>query len=85
MPNPVFEEERLKIRPGDKLLFYTDGIVEQRNSDGVMFGQERLKMSFYETVSQRKSAVLQEVFNEFKGFSKGVNFCDDITMLLLEF
>ena len=85
MPNPVFEEERLKIRPGDKLLFYTDGIVEQRNNDGVMFGQERLKMSFYETVSQRKSAVLQEVFNEFKGFSKGVNFCDDITMLLLEF
>ncbi len=30
------------LRPGDRILSYTDGVVEARNADGVFFGRDQL-------------------------------------------
>lgn len=35
-------EERVKIEEGDRILFYTDGVIETRNDAGEEFGLERL-------------------------------------------
>jgi sigma-B regulation protein RsbU (phosphoserine phosphatase) len=37
-----YEEETVGLRPGDQLIFYTDGITEAQNPAGEMFGVDRL-------------------------------------------
>lgn len=38
-----YEEIRLYLHPGDRVLFYSDGVVEARRPDGELFGFERLR------------------------------------------
>jgi serine phosphatase RsbU (regulator of sigma subunit) len=38
----VYEEETVSLNDGDSLVFYTDGVLEARNSAGELYGFERL-------------------------------------------
>ena len=38
----TFKERQVELQSGDRLLLYSDGLVEQSNSDGTQFGEERL-------------------------------------------
>jgi serine phosphatase RsbU (regulator of sigma subunit) len=37
-----------QLQPGDRIIFFTDGVVEERLEDGVQFGEQRLR-EFIET------------------------------------
>ena len=39
----VYKEMPLDLKPGDALIFYTDGIVECKDKNGEMLGYDRLK------------------------------------------
>ena len=41
-PDSKYEEQIITLVPGDLIVFYTDGIVERRNSDGEEFGLRQL-------------------------------------------
>ena len=41
-PFSEYDESRVQLRPGDLLVFYTDGVTEPENEYGEMFGEERL-------------------------------------------
>ena len=43
--NPHYSAVEMPYNPGDKLLFFTDGIVEQRNDENKMYSDERLSHS----------------------------------------
>jgi serine phosphatase RsbU (regulator of sigma subunit) len=44
----LYEQEEVQLRSGDRLLMYTDGITESRNSAGEEFGGDRAALSSQE-------------------------------------
>jgi len=42
MPNATYDEVRLYLHPGDRILFLSDGVVEARNPSGELFGFDRV-------------------------------------------
>lgn len=84
MDGTKYSDETFPIEKGDKLLFYTDGILEQRNRKNEMFGTERLEQVFTNAVLEDipdKLTYIKEQFHDFCGHS---DFDDDITLLLVE-
>jgi len=80
-----YEQRIYKIEAGDKLLFFTDGIIEQRNDEGEMYSERRLKLAFLKLAQKSEDHILKHLESELKGFTSSYNKDDDITMLLLEF
>jgi serine phosphatase RsbU (regulator of sigma subunit) len=72
-------------QPGDRLLFYTDGLTEARNSAGEFFGIERLEEFLRTDAATLPSAVAADTIlarvNEFRGGEP----CDDRLVMVVNF
>lgn len=84
-PEYAYTESELSYEDGDKILFFTDGIVEQINGSKEMYGDERMENLFRALSAAGEDSILQKLFEDMKKFSGMKSYEDDITMLLLEF
>ena len=82
-PGAKYEEFSLSTRPGDSIVFFSDGIPDAQNTSGEMFGDERL----IEVVraNQHKSAVqmADAILSEISKFQDGMDRFDDETVVVL--
>lgn len=80
-----YETTHHELHDGDKLLFFTDGIIEQTNQDGDMYGQKRLEAKFHGYILSGEKNILESLKNDLLKYAGYTPITDDITMLLLEF
>ncbi len=81
----TFEEETLRLEPGDQLVVFSDGITEALNPDGEELGEERL-LSYVEL--NRKlapEALLESLLGNVRQFTAGAVQSDDLTLLVLSY
>ncbi|HEX3372940.1 MAG TPA: SpoIIE family protein phosphatase [Edaphobacter sp.] len=82
-PNAEYEEFTLSTRPGDLIVFFSDGIVDAVNATGDMFGDERLtkllESQHHPTAQSTVDAILQAVTD----FQAGTAHFDDETIVVL--
>jgi sigma-B regulation protein RsbU (phosphoserine phosphatase) len=83
--NAVFEQVNLSFSTGDKLLFFTDGIIEQRNREGHMYSEERLKNVFLEHIHAGDPDIMRGIEKDCEDYTQESKRDDDISLLLLEF
>jgi sigma-B regulation protein RsbU (phosphoserine phosphatase) len=83
-PQVSYEEFTLSTRPGDAVVFFSDGIVDAQNAGGEMFGAQRLcnlvKEHLHESAAEIADAILFQI-GQFQG---GIERFDDETVVVLK-
>lgn len=73
----------VQLRPGDTLLFYTDGVNEAVNAERCFFGEQRLEQTLRAYRASGEENPVTYVENAVSRFSEGAEQHDDITVLAL--
>jgi len=82
----TFEGKKVALGKNDRLYFYTDGLTEARNSDGLFFDDERFIEALKETKELPVEKQLNEILGRIEEFQKGTETKnrDDITLMIVE-
>ena len=75
---------RFRFTAGDRLILYTDGIVESANLAGELFGGDRLRQALRSSTGD-DAAFLDTLFNYLQQFSDGKQPDDDCTAIVVDF
>jgi sigma-B regulation protein RsbU (phosphoserine phosphatase) len=81
----IFPEEKKKIRSGDKLVLYTDGVFEYQNHQGDFYGNDQFHRKLIELKDNPVSDLIEMQFRALMEFGNGMEPKDDISLLGIEF
>ena len=84
MPGEVYRERAVTLAPGDRVCFYTDGVVEGRNEIGEAFGPDRLRAALAEARGEPADRLAQTLIGRQQAFTNGHPAADDITLVVGE-
>ncbi len=77
----VYEEVEVDIKPGDKIIFYTDGSYECTNSEEELLGQKNFLEFLWRIKAKGMHAIVTDLFSEVELFCANERYVDDITIL----
>ena len=79
-----YRVNELQLEPGDAIYLYTDGIVEQHNAAGELYGDDRL-LKTVSGCTKRRDGLLSTVIADVRRHAAGVEQADDCTQLVLRY
>jgi sigma-B regulation protein RsbU (phosphoserine phosphatase) len=79
-----YEEFTLSTRPGDAIVFYSDGIVDALNEKEAMFGEERLIAIVRRHLEGTAEVLADAIFAGLASFQGGTERFDDETVVVLK-
>ncbi len=89
MPLGFSEEETygplsFPLEAGDILFFYSDGITEAQDGNGVFFGEDRLIECISSNAGMEPGALIERVRDDVLAFSGTESFTDDLTCVAVK-
>ncbi|MBM9498715.1 SpoIIE family protein phosphatase [Leptospira sp. 201903071] len=81
IPDP-YQVLKIRTEPGDKILVYTDGILDAESPAKEQFGDDRLLETFQKYAELPPEELLSRLQTELKSFAN--HFPDDVTFGILE-
>ncbi len=77
----IYESKKIQLKNGDRLLLYTDGVVEAFNQEETAYGEEKFEDFLNKSLSLQIEAIVKKSFTELNDFADGAAQSDDITLL----
>jgi sigma-B regulation protein RsbU (phosphoserine phosphatase) len=78
-----FVEHEAEFQPGDRLVLYTDGLVEVEREDRAMLEEAGLRRICAELPAESEAAA-DAVIAQARAFNHPVAFVDDVTLVILD-
>lgn len=78
-----YDEMTFQCRPGDLVVFFSDGLVDARNRNGELFGREGIERVVAANAGASAEAVINAIFQAVSRFSAGTSTYDDQTAVAL--
>lgn len=82
-----FKNITIDIKSGERLVFFTDGLVEERGANGKLFDEEKLEQIIITNPFLSPEKLLDKIFNSIYSWSeryKQSGLEDDATMLVID-
>jgi sigma-B regulation protein RsbU (phosphoserine phosphatase) len=80
----TYDEWGVTLESGDILVFHSDGIAETYNSEGQLFGNERLRKLIEQHHEITAAEMADRVLNEVDWFSQSAPLSDDRTLVVMK-
>jgi sigma-B regulation protein RsbU (phosphoserine phosphatase) len=77
-------DEVVDLKAGDRLVFYTDGLVDAMTADGRSFELDGLRTALQPGDSLAPDVLCSTVFDTVYAHQEGAEQFDDMTMLVVE-
>lgn len=84
LPDINIECRSIDFKPGDTLVFYTDGVTEAMNEDYDEFGMSRLQMAVNSTRKRSASNIANAITTAIDVHAGGTPQFDDITLIVMK-
>lgn len=84
-PDSEYKDFEMPINAGDKVVFYTDGIVDVKNPEGDLYGERRFLKSLGKINDKQVNETVDTVFETFNEFRQDTPLDDDVTLVLIEY
>jgi len=85
MEDSTYRESVRRIKRGDSLFIYTDGITEARNHENALFGDSRLHDFLLDHLQDKPEQLVNSLLTEVKRHEEGTDQADDITILNIHY
>lgn len=83
-PEASFQDKTMDLRPGDKLLYFTDGLIECSSPKGEVWGRKYLLEQAVETSSLSALDMKDELLSRAFTFFGTKPLDDDVTVVVIE-
>lgn len=80
----MYNTGTIKLKMGERLVCYTDGVTDLQNPDGEEFGADRFETFIQECVAADPKIFFDETFEILKRFQGPADQADDITMIVID-
>ncbi len=81
----TYSSRQAQLRPGDIVVWYTDGLTEARDAGGKLYGTQRLSAAIQSNSQQSAEGLREAILADVRAFSAGQPQRDDITVVVAEF
>ncbi len=84
-PSSEYKDFEMKFEKGDRIIFYTDGIVDVKSPEGSLYGERRFLKALSNITEKKVSETVDSVFDNFNNFRQETPLDDDVTLVLVEY
>lgn len=85
LEDSTFHEETIRLEPGDRLVFYTDGVTEYQDRTGRLWGDDNFTARLVDLADKPLDTLVDGVIKSMMAFGDGVRPKDDLTIMVLQY